>query len=108
MVCTLAVGWITDGEDWSHPRPLAIAALCVLAIALAATRNRRAYVAAIEERARRAEASREQDARRRVADERLRIARYLHAAHRADARRADSLSPRRSHSSHDDPRADRG
>ncbi len=79
MVTALAVGWITHGEDWSHPRPLAIAALCALAIALAdATRNRRAYVAAIEERARRAEASREQDALRRVADERLRIARELH------------------------------
>ena len=79
MVTALAVGWITHGEDWSHPRPLAIAALCALAIALAdATRNRRAYVAAIEERARRAEASREQDALRRVADERLRIARDLH------------------------------
>ena len=79
MVTALAVGWITDGEDWSHPRPLAIVALCALAIALAdATRNRRAYVAAIEERARRAEASREQDALRRVADERLRIARDLH------------------------------
>src|SRR5664279_542917 len=79
MVSALAIGWITDGEDWSHPRPVAIAALCALAIALAdATRSRRAYVAAIEERARRAEASREQDARRRVADERLRIARDLH------------------------------
>jgi len=79
MVCALAIGWTTDGEDWSHPRPVAIAALCALAIALAdATRNRRAYVAAIEERARRAEASREQDALRRVADERLRIARDLH------------------------------
>ena len=79
MVCALALGWITEGQDWSHPRPVAIAALCALAIALAdATRNRRAYVAAIEERARRAEASREQDALRRVADERLRIARDLH------------------------------
>src|SRR5664279_4677614 len=79
MVSALAIGWITNGEDWSHPRPVAIAALCALAIALAdATRNRRAYVAAIEERARRAEASREQDALRRVADERLRIARDLH------------------------------
>jgi len=79
MVTALAIGWITHGEDWSHPRPVAIAALCALAIALAdATRNRRAYVAAIEERARRAEASREQDALRRIADERLRIARDLH------------------------------
>lgn len=40
--------------------------------------NRRAYLAAVEERARRAEKSRESEARRRVAEERLRIARELH------------------------------
>ncbi|WP_171170613.1 sensor histidine kinase [Streptomyces sp. I05A-00742] len=43
-----------------------------------AVRSRRAYVAAIEERALRAERSREDEARRRVAEERLRIARELH------------------------------
>lgn len=43
-----------------------------------AQRNRRAYVAAIEERAVRAEQSREQEAHRHVAEERLRIARELH------------------------------
>ena len=43
-----------------------------------AYRNRRAYVGAIEERAVRAEQSREQEALRRVAEERLRIARELH------------------------------
>ena len=58
---------------------MAVAALSALAIALAdAVRNRRAYVAAVEERARRAEESREQEASRRVGDERLRIARELH------------------------------
>ncbi|MEU3251887.1 sensor histidine kinase [Streptomyces sp. NPDC006997] len=41
-------------------------------------RNRRAYLAAVEERARRAEESRDREARRRVAEERLRIARELH------------------------------
>lgn len=41
-------------------------------------RNRRAYLAAVEERARRAEKSRELEARRRVAEERVRIARELH------------------------------
>ncbi|WP_181790068.1 sensor histidine kinase, partial [Streptomyces phytophilus] len=40
--------------------------------------NRRAYLAAVEERARRAEKSRESEARRRVGEERLRIARELH------------------------------
>ncbi|EME99317.1 two-component sensor histidine kinase [Streptomyces mobaraensis NBRC 13819 = DSM 40847] len=43
-----------------------------------AVRSRRAYIAAIEERALRAERSREEEARRRVAEERLRIARELH------------------------------
>ncbi|NEY30702.1 sensor histidine kinase [Streptomyces sp. PRKS01-65] len=41
-------------------------------------RNRRAYLAAVEERARRAERSRDSEARRRVAEERVRIARELH------------------------------
>jgi signal transduction histidine kinase len=77
--CALLIGTLRDAEYWSHPRPLAVAALSALAIALAdAVRNRRAYVAAVEERARRAEESREQEARRRVGDERLRIARELH------------------------------
>lgn len=40
--------------------------------------NRRAYLAAVEERAWRAEKSRESEARRRVAEERVRIARELH------------------------------
>ncbi|MCX4231612.1 sensor histidine kinase [Streptomyces ortus] len=41
-------------------------------------RNRRAYLAAVEERARRAEESRDREAGRRVAEERVRIARELH------------------------------
>ena len=40
--------------------------------------NRRAYLAAMEERARRAERSRDSEARQRVAEERVRIARELH------------------------------
>ncbi len=49
-----------------------------------AVRTRRAYVTAVEERADRAEQNREEEARRRVAEERLRIARELHdvVAHR--------------------------
>ncbi|MER7706739.1 histidine kinase [Kitasatospora sp. NPDC097605] len=43
-----------------------------------AVRTRRAHLAAIEERAERAERTREEEARRRVADERIRIARDLH------------------------------
>ncbi|MFS0793550.1 sensor histidine kinase [Microbacterium sp. 1P10AE] len=56
-----------------------------LAVALAgalgdAARSRRAYVQAVIERARRAEQTREAEARRRVTEERLRIARDLHDA----------------------------
>ncbi|MEU2900417.1 sensor histidine kinase [Streptomyces sp. NPDC001273] len=43
-----------------------------------AVRSRRAFVQAIRERAERAERTREEEARRRVAEERLRIARELH------------------------------
>lgn len=43
-----------------------------------AVRNQRALLAAAEERARRAEQTREEEAQRRVAEERLRIARELH------------------------------
>lgn len=43
-----------------------------------AVRSRRAFVAAIEERAQRAERTREEEAGRRVIEERLRIARELH------------------------------
>ncbi len=59
-ITALIIGTVRDAEYWSHPRPVAVAALCALSIALAdAVRNRRAYVAAVEERARRAEESRE-------------------------------------------------
>ncbi|MBT0767526.1 hypothetical protein KIH74_01235 [Kineosporia sp. J2-2] len=43
-----------------------------------AVQSKKAYVAAIEERAHRAEHTREEEARRRVAEERLRIAQELH------------------------------
>jgi len=53
----------------------------ILAVAAAigdATRNRRAYVTEVEERAAEAERTREEETRRRVDEERLRIARELH------------------------------
>ncbi|MFE7569749.1 sensor histidine kinase [Streptomyces sp. NPDC057539] len=57
----------------------AVAALPLVAGVLGhSARNRRAYLAAVEERARRAEQSRDSEARRRVAEERVRIARELH------------------------------
>jgi signal transduction histidine kinase len=61
------------------PQNLALTALGGLAIAAGdSSRNRRAYLAEVERRAERAELERELDARRRVAEERLRIARDLH------------------------------
>ncbi|WP_353829266.1 sensor histidine kinase [Agromyces sp. SYSU T0242] len=63
------------------PRILATPAILAFAGAAGdATRSRRAAVAALAERAERAEATRESEARRRVAEERLRIARDLHDA----------------------------
>lgn len=60
---------------------VAFIALGGLAIAAGdASRNRRAYLTEIEARAARAELDREQDAQRRIAAERLRIARDLHDA----------------------------
>ncbi len=50
----------------------------VLVFSAEAARNRRAYLAGLEERARRLEETREEEARRRVAEERLRIARDMH------------------------------
>lgn len=64
---------------WFTPDSFAILAWSGFALAAGdAIRNRREYVAAIEERARRAEETRETEARRRVIEERLRIARELH------------------------------
>jgi signal transduction histidine kinase len=64
---------------WFGAENLALIALGGLAVAAGdAARSRRAYVAEVEERARCAERDREREARRRVAEERLRIARDLH------------------------------
>jgi signal transduction histidine kinase len=61
------------------PENLAFTALGGLAIAAGdSSRNRRAYLAEVEGRAERSERERELDARRRVEQERLRIARDLH------------------------------
>jgi signal transduction histidine kinase len=58
---------------------LALAALGALAVAAGdAARNRREYLEEVEERAHRAERDQELQARRRVTEERLRIARDLH------------------------------
>ncbi|MFF3372181.1 sensor histidine kinase [Streptomyces sp. NPDC002680] len=71
--------------DWWQRGNVGVLTAVGMAVAIGdAVRSRRAYVAAVEERARRAEASREEEAQRRVIEERLRIARELHdvVAHR--------------------------
>jgi signal transduction histidine kinase len=75
----LYVGAVLTGAGWTSPESLGMVAWLIAAVAVGdALRSRRAYVAAIEERALRAEQTREEEARRRVVEERLRIARELH------------------------------
>ena len=67
----------------THPGLTGFVVLLWAALAVttgSAARSHRAYVAEVEERARRAEQAREDEANRRVAEERLRIARELHDA----------------------------
>ena len=87
LTCGTALGGLVLVHVLAHmgalgqlgPQNLAFGALCALAIVAGdSSRNRRAYLAEVEQRAYRAELDREQDARRRVAEERLRIARDLH------------------------------
>ncbi|WP_328343939.1 sensor histidine kinase [Micromonospora sp. NBC_00421] len=67
------------GVSWVRPEIVVLLLWFGFAVAGGdAVRSRRAYVAVLEERARRAEQTREEEALRRVAEERLRIARELH------------------------------
>ncbi|MEO3826155.1 sensor histidine kinase [Actinomadura sp. B10D3] len=70
----------SGGLSWQDAsRAVVVAAFPLVAGILGhSTQNRRAYLAAVEERALRAEQSRDGEARRRVAEERVRIARELH------------------------------
>jgi signal transduction histidine kinase len=80
-VATLAAVHAVHKPTLLGPQNLAFIALGGLALAAGdSSRNRRAYLAEVEQRAERAEREREQDARRRIAEERLRIARDLHDA----------------------------
>jgi signal transduction histidine kinase len=76
----LAVGNVVlAGGNGVDPNSLLNIVAIGLAYALGdAVRNRRDYLAEVVQRAQRADESREQEARRRVAEERLRIARDLH------------------------------
>ena len=66
--------------SWSDSSRMAVVAASLLVAGLLgySVQNRRAYLAAVEERAWRAEKGRDDEARRRVAEERVRIARELH------------------------------
>ncbi|MEH0423083.1 sensor histidine kinase [Streptomyces sp. B21-083] len=65
--------------SWLDPEKAAMLAWTALPAAVGdGVRSRRAYVAAVEERAEHAERTREQEAQQRVAAERVRIARDLH------------------------------
>ena len=76
---TLAVSLPAWGNTSFWTETLRIVSMFGVAAALGdATRNRRAYVAEVERRAVDAEQSREEEASRRVDEERLRIARELH------------------------------
>lgn len=77
LLCA-GVGLLAGGLD---PQVVAVVSWLSLAAALGdGVRTRRAYVQAVEDRAERAERTREEEARRRVAEERLSIARELHDA----------------------------
>ncbi len=67
------------GATWSTPEPWAVLAWSGMPVAAGdAVRSQRAIMAAARERASRAEATREEEAQRRVVEERLHIARELH------------------------------
>jgi signal transduction histidine kinase len=72
-------GLLFGARPWYAQENLGLLAWTGMAAAAGeAVRSRRAFVAAIRERAERAERTREEEARRRVAEERMRIARELH------------------------------
>ncbi|QXJ19535.1 sensor histidine kinase [Actinomadura graeca] len=79
LLLTCVVGMAMRAGGGSVREQIAvIEGVVAIAIAVQVWRSHRARVAAITERAERAERTREQEARRRVAEERLRIARDLH------------------------------
>jgi signal transduction histidine kinase len=85
---TLAVGVaakvvLLSASLITHPGVTGFVVLLWAALAVttgSAARSHRAYVAEVEKRAKRAEQARDDEAKRRVAEERLRIARELHDA----------------------------
>ncbi|WP_327356662.1 sensor histidine kinase [Streptomyces sp. NBC_01304] len=79
MAVLTAVAMLAGPLPWYSQENLGVFAWTGMAAAAGdAVRSRRAFVDAIRERAERAEQTRDEEARRRVAEERLRIARDLH------------------------------
>ncbi|MGP3984381.1 sensor histidine kinase [Streptomyces sp. KR80] len=79
VVVLTAATMLFGPDPWYGQQNLGIFAWTGMAAAVGdAVRSRRAYVDAIRERAERAERTREEEARRRVTEERMRIARELH------------------------------
>ncbi|RPK53358.1 Sensor histidine kinase DesK [Streptomyces sp. ADI91-18] len=79
MAALTGVAMLVGPLPWYAQENIGIFAWTGMAAAAGdAVRSRRAFVDAIRERAERAERTREEEARRRVAEERLRIARDLH------------------------------
>lgn len=76
----ISTPWFEGAFSWADvSRMVTVAAAPLVAGVLAqSVRDRRAYLAAVEERAQQAEATRDSEARRRVEEERVRIARELH------------------------------
>lgn len=77
VVCTPLFEAAFSWEDVSRLVTVT-AAVLVAGLLGQSVQDRRAYLAAVEERARRAESTRDSEARRRVEEERVRIARELH------------------------------
>nr|WP_308416702.1 histidine kinase [Streptomyces sp. AJS327] len=79
VLVVTGAGMLFGARPWYAQENLGIFAWTGMAAAAGeAVRSRRAAVDAIRERAERAERTREEEARRRVAEERMRIARELH------------------------------
>ncbi|GAA1176399.1 histidine kinase [Streptomyces hebeiensis] len=77
-VLTAVAMWVSPGPWYAQENLVIFAWTGMAGAAGDAVRSRRAFIDAIRERAERAERTREEEARRRVAEERMRIARDLH------------------------------
>lgn len=79
VIAVVLLGLLAPWEPMTWPRLAQFGLLILVGGAWGnASRSRRQYIAAMTDRAERAERTREEEARRRVAEERLRIARDLH------------------------------